>query len=311
MELQIETQKMISKGLAKPMLTDGDSQVSPQVFDYNDYRKFLSDSFLYKRSKNPSFTESAFCRKSGLGANSRGYFKLIVSGKRNLTPHTLRGFAEALGLDSKETLFFESLVYLNQARTPKDKQYYFGRLAVSAEGKESEQFLLYKLHYDYYSNWYVVAVRELVGLAHFEENPTWIAIQLRNKINKKQASEALGILERLELIRRNQSGRYEQVDPLVKFPGGEFHFTIQKFQSEMLDRAKECLESDPYEDRYVSSVTLSCDYAKLGDLKREVDTFRDKITTRFGVGSSKPDTVFQLGIELFQLTPIHKTGDKK
>ncbi|MGK5082550.1 TIGR02147 family protein [Bdellovibrionota bacterium FG-1] len=282
----------------------GDSSLL-SVFEYTDYRTYLRDAYEQKRKRNPSFTESAFVRKTGLSSNSRGYFKLVVQGKRNLSATTIRGFSEALELSSKESLYFESLVQFNQASKPRDKSYYFQRLEASAEGRVSKQFELLCSQYNYYSNWYVPAVRELVGLARFQEDATWITSMLRGKITKVQAAEAMVHLERLGMIRRNaETGQWEQSEPLVKYTGNVFSYAVQKFQAEMLARAQESLTEDPYSERRASSITISCDHDRLPEFIQMIDEFRDAVNLKFGVGSKMPDTVFQLGFQVFQLTPI-------
>ena len=274
------------------------------VFEFTDYREFLKAAYEQKKAVNPAFSESAFVRKAGLSSNSRGYFKLIVQGKRNLTPATIRAFSDALGLGSRESIYFENLVYFNQASKSKDKDYYFQRLLVSAEGNKTKPICFLESQYSLYSKWYLVAVREIVGLAKFQEDPSWIAAMLRGKITKAEAAEALVHLERLGLIKRNAEGRLMQSDPLMKFPGNVFNLTIQKFHSEMLERSKEALAEDPYETRRASCLTISCPRQKFPEMVKMVDAFRHEMNLKFGTSSEAADTVFQIGFQIFQLTPI-------
>lgn len=272
------------------------------VFEFTDYRRYLQGFHDEKRAKNSAYTMSAFARKAGLGANSRGYLKLVIEGKRNLTPHTLRAFIEALGLDGKEALYFENLVYFNQARTAKDKDYYFKRLAAASEGRESSQFELLKSQYAYCTHWYLVAVRELVGLSDFREDPAWIASRLRGWIGKKEAQEAIEHLLRMGLIRRTESGKLVQEQPIVKIPAGIREFTIQNFHAQMIERAKESVLQDPYETRNASGVTLSCEVSEMPAIIGAINRFRDELTLRFGEGSGRPDAVIQANFQVFQLT---------
>ncbi|MEK6707071.1 MAG: TIGR02147 family protein, partial [Bdellovibrionota bacterium] len=201
----------------------------------------------------------------------------------------------------------ENLVYFNQAKTSKDREYYFQRLSISAHGNESKQFEILRSQYNYYSNWYYVAVREVIALDDFREDPAWVVSMLRHKISKQQASEAIRHLEQLGMIKRNDAGKLVQSEPLVKYPGGIFNHVIQKFQIEMLERAKESLNDDEYAQRNASSVTLSCDHERVRDIKKCIDEFRDRITLEFGVNSKKTDSVVQVNVQIFQLTPLHKS----
>jgi uncharacterized protein (TIGR02147 family) len=286
-------------------------KVLVNVFEFTDYREFLKSFYEAKKSNNSSYSMSTFIRKAGLGQNSRGYLKLIIEGKRNLTAHTLRRFIEALGLPVKESVYFENLVYFNQAKTVEDREYYFQRLKTSAHGKETQQFELLSSQYHYYTNWYFVAVRELVEVEGFNEDPAWIAKHLKNKISKKEAQDALVHLERLGMIQKNSSGRWKQADALVKYPGGVFNQQIQKFHIQMIERAKEALTEDAYPERNASSITLSCDYSRIPEIIKRINRFRDDITTEFGVNSKQIDAVVQMNIQLFQLTEIKPSLKKE
>ena len=280
---------------------------SPSVFQFTDYRAFLNAFYEARRAANPAYSMSAFARRAGLGANSRGYLKLIIEGKRNLTAHTLRRFSDALGLGAKAALYFENLVHFNQAKTAQDRDYYFQRLTVAAGTEKSEQFELLQSQYLYYSNWYLVPVRELVALEGFSEEPEWIVGKLRGKITKKQAQEAIASLERLGMLQRDaETGKLRQSEPLVKYSGGTFRTVIQKFHGEMIDRARESLFDDPYEDREASCVTFACDSSRVGDMKKAIAEFRDKMNLEFGENSRALNSVFQLNVQIFQLTPVSK-----
>ena len=299
--------KSVSKSAKANKIVDA-SRVD--VFAFTNYREYLLAFYESKRAKNAAYSMSTFVRRAGLGENSRGYLKLVIEGKRNLTSNTIRRFTEALSLSGKETLYFENLVQFNQAKNAQDKQYFFERLSAAAEGAESKQFALMKSRYQYHTCWYYVAVRELVGLSNFQEDLGWISSQLRSKISRRQAQEALDLLVQLDLIRRDENGKLIQSEPLVKYAGGTFNEVHHRFHLEMIERAKESLTTDPYQERTGSGVTLSCDYDRLPEIKKAIDAFRDELNIKFGLGSSSPDTVFQINVQLFQLTPIKAKRSK-
>ena len=53
---------------------------TPNIYDYNDFRKFLGDFQEAKRSVDRRFTKSAICKELGL-PNSRSYFNDVLNGK--------------------------------------------------------------------------------------------------------------------------------------------------------------------------------------------------------------------------------------
>ena len=78
----------------------------PLIYDYIDYRAFLQDSLVHIQSRNSKYSATAYVRQAGFGENSRGYFNLIMNGKRNLSSLTILGFARTLKLSEKETFHF-------------------------------------------------------------------------------------------------------------------------------------------------------------------------------------------------------------
>src|ERR1700742_3239126 len=81
------------------------------VFRYLDYRSYLAD--LYAAKKKRGFSYRAFSRAAGLGAPN--YLKLVIEGKRNLTPPMAARFAAACGLAGDAADYFQQLVAFNQA----------------------------------------------------------------------------------------------------------------------------------------------------------------------------------------------------
>jgi uncharacterized protein (TIGR02147 family) len=277
------------------------------VFEFAEYREFLKAFYEAKKAANSNYCMSTFVRRAGLGANSRGYLKLVIEGKRSLTPHTLRRFIDALGLEAREAAHFENLVYFNQSKTARDREYYFRKLEGSSPRRQTPQFELLRSHYRYLSNWYYVAIRELVALEDFVEDPAWIAAQLRGKITRKNAVDALSDLINLELLKRDENGRLRQSEPLVKFRGEGFNVLVDKLHQEMIQRASEALASDHYDDVDASFVTLSLERSRIPEIKRVIEEFRDRLTQQFGLGPTRADSVVQVNVQLFELTSPRRT----
>lgn len=283
----------------------------PALYEFTDYREYLESFFKAKKAANPTYSASAFARRAGLGENSRGYLKLVINGKRNLSATTIRAFSEALALGAGESVYFENLVHFNQADRPKDRKYYFERLQASQPKKKSAQFELLESQYRYFNNWYVIAVRELVQLKDFDEQPAAIAKALRNRITTKEAAQALEDLQVLELIARDENGKFIQTSPIVALLPGCLNPFIRNFHMGMMEQARQALVEDDYSQRSASGVTLSCARSHLPEILKEIDSFRERITEKFGISKLSADSVIQMNVQLFQLTQIPKSFVKK
>lgn len=286
------------------------SAATPSVFDYVDYRAYLKDFYQSRKSANPSYSMTAFTKRAGLKENSRGFLKMVIEKKRNLTAYTLLRFIDALGLKGREANYFENLVNYGQAKEGKDKELFLKRLEDAAAGQPKKQFELIRSQLNYYSRWYYVAVRELVDLDAFEADPAWICTHLRNRITKKEAEEALADLLRLGLLIKDEKGKIRQAEPLIKFGGSRYREAMDKFQLEMMDQAKDTVAKEDADARDLSSVTLSCSANDFEKIKNEITQFRDKLVTQYGPKKGINDTVYQINIQLFQITPVVKKAKK-
>ena len=277
----------------------------PVIYDYVDYRAFLSDSLEHIQTKNPKYSATAYVRQAGFGENSRGYFNLIMNGKRNLSSSTILGFARTLKLNEKETFHFENLVHYNQAQTEKEKALYFERINKNMKGKTSPAFELLKSQYNYFSQWYLVAIRELVSLDNFREDFDFISKKLRNKVSKKEIIEAINDLINLGLLKRDTTGKLVQSEEFINFTDTSMNYTVvNALHTQFLDKAKETLSEDAYTNRSASCVVIATDKENFDKIREEIKAFREHIMNKYATNNAKVDCVLNLGIQLNHITTL-------
>ena len=274
----------------------------PVVYSYVDYRIFLKDYCQYLTHRNPQFSETAFIRKAGYCNNSRGYLGLIIKGKRNLSNQAIIKFARACEMNDREASYFESLVYFNQAKNAEDRDFYFQRISKANKNKNSKAHQLLESQYRYCSCWYVVAIRELVSLDNFVEDPVWIAKHFNFKLTKKQITQAIEDLLALKLLDRDERGRLQQVEGLVRMVEGESNVQdFGNFHRQMMELSKQSLQW-PYQERSASSVVLTCEAGDMVRIREEIRQFRANILSKYGAKEKGLKQVLAMNIQLFPLT---------
>ncbi len=77
------------------------------IFDYTDYRVFLSDYYNFQKKQSKAFSYRYFAQKVNL--KSSGYYKELVDGKRNLSRTLMVKFFKALKLNKKESEYSKQL----------------------------------------------------------------------------------------------------------------------------------------------------------------------------------------------------------
>lgn len=276
----------------------------PRVFDYIDFRKYLKESYLYRKNVNAAYSESAFILAAGLAKTSRGYFGLIVRGKRNLASSSIFGFAKALKLDPKESMYFENMVYFNQAKKEEERIFYFERMKIALQGERSELFEILEGQRLYVSKWYLVVLRELVSLKDFVEEEAFIVKKLKKQISKEQAKEGLEVLLKLGLLTRNPNGRLVPSEPVVTFTDNQHNFkSTTELHQQFIDKAKSLLVDEPYEKRSARLVTIACDIAQFDSIREEMRIFSRTLLKKYGSSARQnASTVLQLGMQLFHVT---------
>lgn len=269
------------------------------IANYLDYRQFLRDFYLTQKAKSAAFSHRAFSRRAGL--RSSNYLNLVMKGERDLSSEMAPRFARACGLAKSELELFCELVIYGQAKTTEDKQRALSRLARFRKFREAHRLLDEQTAY--HEHWYMPAIRELVGLASFREDPSWIAAALEPTISEREASDALETLLRLGLLVRDGRGQLRQAQALVTTGPGPLGHHVFAYHHAMIDLGKRALDQLPRAERDISSLTLSVGEQTLPVLKQRLAELRQELL-QLAELETAPARVVQLNLQLFPLSRI-------
>jgi uncharacterized protein (TIGR02147 family) len=270
---------------------------NPDIFSYTDYRKYLKDIFEYSKKQNRKFSYRYFCRQTGY--RSSAILKEVMDGKRKLPWKRIRDFAKPFGLKEGETAYFEKLVLFNDAKDNLKKNIYFGEL-VKMRCKTRTKMITHK-DAAFYSAWFNSAIRELVSLREFKEDPAWVSKKLVPNVTTIQARNALRLLLELGMVKRDESGKLVQgpskldVDPDMMVPA------VKNFSRAMIELSWEAVERFKPEEREISGLTLALSkecYAKLREMVRK---FQDDVMNHVCNEKANSEVVCRLNTELFPL----------
>jgi uncharacterized protein (TIGR02147 family) len=278
-------------------------EAPPGVYAYLDYRAFLRDYYAAKKAASRAFSYRAFSKRAGV--SSPNYLKLVIEGKRSLSPKMAERFAHACGLDADASRYFVHLVGFNQAKTSSERAQYYDKLAGFQSYRQAHKLEI--AHAAYYSDWYMPAIRELAASRLFREDPEWIADQLVPKITPLQARRALEVLCDLELLVRDGSGRLKQADALLSTGPETRGLHIAAFHRAMMQRAIESIDIVPAAERDISSLTLCLGRGGLKTLKERLQRFRRELLELSAL-EGDPEQVVQVNFQLFPLSRGGKRG---
>lgn len=271
----------------------------PDIYDFLDYRAYLKEYYDFKKSQGRGFSYRSFARRAGF--KSTNYYKLIVDGKRGLSDSGLLKFAKAIGFSKTEINYFETLVKYNQSKDLNDQEYFLKRLIQNKNFESSHQ--LEASQYKYFTHWHTVAIREMVMMHNFKEDPEWICLKLKKKVSPDEIKRSIQLLLDLGLLIRDENNRLKQHDSKIKTELNIMNLAVLGFHKTMLDKAKESLTTSATKHRDVSALTVALDEKTYKHIQERVNQFRKEIHA-LTEQCEKPDTIYQINFQLFDLTEV-------
>jgi len=278
--------------MAKPIIN---------IFQYTNLQKYLKDKFQEKKEGNHGFSHRVFARTAGL--KSTNFLNLLIKGERKLSREGIEKFARGFGLEKKEAAYFEVLVLFNQAENPGEKRKYYDRMLSFRD--EVKAKTLEKRQYQYFSRWYIPAIRELVALPGFEPRAKWISEKLSPEITVKEASEALKILEELGLIKKDANNKWRQTDQVLTTGPEVQSLFAAAFHEAMMQVAKESINRFPAENREISSLTVTISREGFKIIRDKIRKFQDELL-KVVTADQKSDEVYQVNFQLFPLIEVNR-----
>lgn len=270
--------------------------VVPDILQYTNYRVFLHDYYAYKKLTSAAFSLRFFASKAGL--SSHAHLKLVMDGKRNITKNTVVKLIQGLGFADERAQYFENLVFFNQAKTDKEKAFYYGKLIRSTPGSR-----LHKMdcaQFRIFTEWYHSVIREMVELVGFNPAPEWISRHLGGKISPSEASESLRLLTSLGLLSKTANG-FRQAQNLITTDDEVNDLLVKEYHRQMIDIAKSAIEDVPADKRDISAVTFAIRRKDFPSLKKHLQLMRKELLD-FSCDAGTGEDVVQVNIQLFPLT---------
>ena len=277
------------------------ASVMIDIFQYTDYRKYLSDFYEAKRASQKGFTHRHISK--AMGFKSSGTFTQILQGKTNISTRTIAHFVAFLELNNGQADYFELLVLFNQSKGHAEKKRYFEKLLSFPKSNikrvEAGQ-------YAFYEKWYYSVVREILAFYPFQGDYRELSRMLEPPISTAEAQKAIKLLEELGFIRKNAKGQYERTDPLITTGYEAKSLAINQFLHETMDLAKSAMDRLPRESRSLSALTLSLSDDGYALLDERLKAFRRELL-ELARNCEQPGRVVQVN---FQMFPVSRTDDE-
>jgi uncharacterized protein (TIGR02147 family) len=267
------------------------------IFEFMDYREFLQYLFEEKKKIHDFYSYRLFSRKAGF--KSPNFLKLVIDNERNLTKESVFKFAKAFDLNKKETDYFENLVFLNQSKTLEDKNRYLTRLMKHRVKKDVHT--LESSQYEYYSNWYLPIVHEMITAHDFHDDFKKLGSMIIPAVTAQDVEKSIALLLKLDLVEKDIDGRYTKTYASLTTGPQVRSVAVANYHKAMIQLASESIERFPSEKRDITSVTLSVSEETCDIIKHKLQALRKELLA-LAESESAPRKVIQVNLQLFPLS---------
>jgi uncharacterized protein (TIGR02147 family) len=266
------------------------------IFSYTDYRKYLADALMEHKRVNPHFSYRFIARR--LDLKSAAFFNFVVTGRKKLPEVLVPKIADLFKLNEKEREYFSLLVKFNHCGENGEREELLRRLDGLKRGKRARH--LQPDHYRIFTQWYYVAIRELLRIIDFTDDYHDLATSLEPKITTREARAAIRTLERIGLIVRGDDGILRPVESQITTGEAWESELIKSLQIRFADMGKNAIITVPRHRRDFSNLTFCASEATMRRISRDITLLRQKILSMVD-DDSAADTVYQCNLQLFPI----------
>lgn len=267
----------------------------PDLFGYNDFRKFLADWLDWKQSEDPAFTKAECSRRLGL-PNSRSYLPDVLRGKRFSEVFRER-FVRLLELADDESRFFRTLVRFNQAERPEERDAAYDELAAL---NRTPRHALGREHLEYYRTWRNGVVRALSGIEMLDTAEA-IARASAVPLTLPQVKQALRLLQRLGLAAPDKRGVLRPTETVLQADPTLGRELLRQLQSQHLELSREAFLQESSPDRVFWSNTISCSGEAQEAVLRALRRFQSEVRSIVHKDLRPADRAWQVNLQFFPL----------
>jgi len=247
----------------------------------SSFRSYLQQELIRRCDRNPNYSLRSFAKTLNISSSA---LSGILNGKRPLTEKTTVRLAAALGLGNEEIETFRT----THARRKSGSDEAVQQLALDTFACISE--------------WYYLAILELVRTRSFRPDPAYVARALG--LNRAQVNTAVERLQRLGLLRIEADGRWVDTSAGGRLTAIEEDLTsaaAKLLQKRILELGIDAINEVPLDRRSNTAMTVAVDAQDLPEARRRIQKFRRELADFFEK-SSTPEHVYHLAIALYPLT---------
>lgn len=288
-------------------------QGAPKLSEALDYRFYLSAFYDHKRhlSKRELRPYNYAVFSAAADIKSPNYLKLIIEGKRNLSPEMAAKFSKALGHNKDQAEEFRILVEYNQATDPAQRNLQLKALTELRVKNQIQNGEIDPKAFTRVPNWVTWVLYAILDQQGVSFKIDDLRKTLRGKASNEEIETAVkALVHSGEVVVDDVTGQLTKVhssnENLEDIPVS----LIRKIQSQLMFLGLESLFHDGPNEREFGTLTLALTKTEFEELKFKLrqlrkQTYKDNAIKRL---TSKGERVYQMNLQLFPISNSSTAG---
>lgn len=271
-------------------------KLRPNIYEYHDYLIFLKDWIGFLKSTNNNFNIRKIAKEANIAI---GYLSMVFARKRTMSEKAFDKITPHLKLQANEIKYLAQLRTIAESEDPQKRVEALNAIQKLKGYKETNKSEL-EVH-QYLTNWYNVAIRELVNTKNFKADPEWIQSQFYEKIPLSEIKEALNFLEKHSFILKNQNGKHYLAEKPLQCKEGIYKISLSEFHRQILKQAEKSIERFSREERTILGHTLALNENQYAALKQHINEFIEKLE-KLGDTKNEASQIYHVELAAFPLS---------
>lgn len=264
------------------------------IYEYDNYRQYLSDHYSTMIGKEPSFSHRKFAKLAGF--TNPGFLNDVIKGRRKLSREATEKMVQAFSLTLTEAEFFRLLVEYEQAKNAGHKQEIYKQI-VFRRNRSSFSRLNPALS-RYYQDFYYPLIRTAIMALDFKGDYDELGRFINPPLPATQVKKYVRDLCEWKMVSQGTDGKYTVTDQFIE-PPPTLRDLIKQINREWIVQSIDPLMKLSSEKRHISTMLL----AVSGDTKKKIlekiEKFREEVWALVREDSHEADRVVQLNIQCF------------
>ncbi len=272
--------------------------LTPSIYEYNDFRKFIADFQSMARTQDRAYTKSRMAQLLGL-PNSRSFLSDVLRGKK-ISSTFVERFIKVFGFKGEEANFFRTLVRFNQSDNPGERELCFEQL-ISLN--RTPKKIIYKASFAYYKDWYNAALRALLNVYDFDGTDFQaLGKKLVPAVPVPKIKQAFNLLVRLDMIAKDENGFFKPTQSSISADDYVRDEVLRQFKVKCLRLADYAIVNDSGKPKTMAVNTISVSKLGLKRIERQIERFRSQVRSIVHKDDGKAENVYQLDVLFFPMS---------